>query len=268
MPEDAVDVLARVESRLTWRSLTVAGHEWRWLDTMSIGPIAILLPGSLGDAGVFARILEDVGRDARLIAVTYPALSDATDLATGLTELLEHLAVEKAVLVGSSFAAWWIQTFALMHPDRVSALVIGNGFIDGGDLAGNPLFERSRIEASCAADLHRAWLERVEQQPASPLKQLQLLMLQSRQSPENLKARLLGVINARPCPPLSIPADRITVLDCDDDPLISAPVRKRVREHYAGARHIGLTTGGHYPHLLNPQGYARVLRRSLGLPDT
>ena len=51
----------------------------------------------------------------------------------------------------------------------------------------------------------------------------------------------------------------VPVLDCDDDPLIPPQVRERLRRQYPGARHVSLPTGGHYPHVLNPQMYEALL---------
>lgn len=259
MSTEFLEALEAVERRWDWQSLIVEGHEWRWLDTACEGPVAILLPGSMGDAGVFALTLQAMGDRARLVAVTYPGLSDPAALSDGLAALLDHLAVESATVVGSSFAAWWIQYFALRHPQLVSHLVIGNGFVEGKDLADNPLFDRETITATPANELHRQWLERIEATPSSPMQRLQQRMLSQRQSPENLAARLRGVVDALACPPPVLPADAITVLDCADDPIIPPEVRARVRARYPGARHVSLPSGGHYPHLLNPRDYQALL---------
>ena len=255
--------LARVEQRHAWQSLIVDGHEWRWLDTAADGPVAVLLPGSVGDAGMFAPVLDQLGAEARLIAVTYPALVDAPSLADGLAAVLDHLAVASTTVVGSSFAAWWAQSFALRHSRRVQALVIGNGFVEGADLSDNPLFNRETVESTPAAQLHQTWLDRVRAQPETPLQQLQAHMLATRQSPENLRARFLGVVRARPSPPLPIPPAAVTVLDCDDDPLIPAPIRARVHAQHPGARRISMPHGGHYPHLLSTPAYLQLLKETL-----
>ena len=266
MSVEFLESLERVERRWEWQSLVVDGYEWRWLDTACEGAVAVLLPGSMGDAGVFALTLEAMGDEARLVAVTYPALSDPAALADGLAALLDHLAVESATVVGSSFAAWWSQYFALRHPRLVANLVIGNGFVEGNDLAGNPLFDRESIRSTPAEELHRQWLDRIESAPASPMQRLQRRMLAERQGAENLAARLRGVVEALPCPALPIPADAVTVLDCTDDPIIPSDVRARVRSRYPGSRHVTLDSGGHYPHLLNPRGYQLLLASILERP--
>lgn len=253
------ELLSQLEARYSWQSLTVDSHEWRWLDTQAGGPATILLPGSVGDSAMFVRTLLSLGERMRLIAVTYPALSDPAQLADGLAAVVKHLALPPGRVVSSSFSAYWLQFYGLRHPQNVTSLVLGNGFVDGTDLAANPMFDRQFVESISAQDLHAEWLTRVRATPAAPLQQLQEVMLAERQSPVNLQARFLGVVRSQICPPLPLPDTAITVLDCDDDPLIPPNVRERLRRQYPGARHVSLPTGGHYPHVLNPKAYEDLL---------
>jgi len=253
------ELLAQLEARYSWQSLMVDGHEWRWLDTGAPGAATVLLPGSVGDAAMFVRTLLSLGERQRLIAVTYPALPDPVQLADGLAAVVKHLGLPPGRLVSSSFSAYWLQFYGLRHPKNVTSLVLGNGFVDGTDLAANPMFDRQFVETISAQDLHAEWLTRVRATPTAPLQQLQEVMLAERQSPINLQARFLGVVRSQVCPPLPLPDSAITVLDCDDDPLIPPQVRERLRRQYPGARHVSLATGGHYPHVLNPQAYEDLL---------
>lgn len=249
----------KLESRYAWSTLEVDGHSWRWIDTAATGPTVLLLPGSVGDAAMFVRTLLSLGERLRLIAITYPALSDPERLAAGLKAVVEHLGLEPSVVVGSSFAAYWAQFFALAHPEQVRKLVIGNGFTDASDLADNPLFDAEWVAKTSPQALHASWLERAASAPVSDLQALQHQMLAERQSPENLHARFAGVTTAKACPPLPLKASDVVVLDCDDDPLIPPAARERLRQRYPGSRHVRLATGGHYPHLLNPQAYESLL---------
>ena len=263
MTGSVIDQLAELEERYSWRTLQTDGHEWRWLDTAGEGPATILLPGSVGDGAMFVSTLLSLGKQVRLIAITSPAISDPERLAHGLARVMDHIALASATIVGSSFAAYWAQFFALHYPARVRALVIGNGFTDGSDLAANPLFDRAYVEGIASSTLHQEWLERVRNAPASALQQLQEIMLDKRQSPENLHARFLGVVASVPCPALPIPASAITILDCDDDPLIPAAARERLRRAYPQAKHVSLKHGGHYPHFLNTKEYEALLLSSM-----
>lgn len=251
--------IEKLESRYRWSALEVDGYTWRWLDTAAAGPPVVLLPGSVGDGAMYVRTLLSLGERLRLIAVTYPEITDPERLATGLKAVMDHLALPPCVLVGSSFAAYWAQFFALRHPDQVRKLVIGNGFTDATDLAQNPLFDPAWVEAVSPGELHATWLGRVEATAASPLQQLQKLMLGERQSPENLYARFAGVTRSTACPALTLDPSDIVVVDCEDDPLIPPAARERLRARYPASRHVRLASGGHYPHLLNSENYEHLL---------
>ena len=158
------ELLAQLEARYAWHSLVVDGHEWRWLDTQASGPATVLLPGSVGDGAMFVRTLLSLGERLRLIAVTYPALADPMRLADGLAAVVKHLGLPPGRVVSSSFSAYWLQFYGLRHPQNVTSLVLGNGFVDGSDLAANPMFDRSFVEGISAQDLAeitktRCWLE-------------------------------------------------------------------------------------------------------------
>ena len=218
-----------------------------------------MLPGSVGTCEMFYKQIAALGRRLRIVSVSYPALSDPARLADGLSGLMDHLGLARASILGSSFGGYWAQFFALRHPGRLDHLFLGNIFLSPDELFANPLFDPAFIAATSAADLQATWRSRVEQAPDSELKAIQLAMLSGRQSADNLKSRFEGVAAATPCPALSIPRERITVIDCEDDPIIPPRSRQAVRDHYAGAHLHTLKTGGHYPHILNPQAYDAVI---------
>ena len=238
---------------------TVAGEVWPYIDTGGKGPALVMLPGSVGTCEMFYKQIAALGRRLRVISVSYPALSDPARLADGLAGLMDHLALPRASILGSSFGGYWAQFFALRHPDRVDHLFLGNIFLKPDELFANPLFDPAFIAATSAHDLQATWRRRVEQAPDSELKAIQLAMLSGRQTADNLKSRFEGVAAAMPCPPLSVPGERITIIDCEDDPIIPPRSRQAVRDHYADAHLHTLNTGGHYPHILNPQAYDAVI---------
>jgi pimeloyl-ACP methyl ester carboxylesterase len=238
---------------------TIAGEVWPYVDTRADGPALIMLPGSVGTCEMFYKQIDTLGRRLRIVSVSYPALSDPAQLADGLAGLMDHLGLTRASVLGSSFGGYWAQFFALRHADRLDQLFLGNIFLTPDELFANPLFDPSFIARTSAPDLQATWRKRVEQAPDSELKAIQLAMLSGRQGAENLKARFEGVAAATLCPQLQIPHERITVIDCEDDPIIPPCSRQAVRDHYAGAHLQTLKTGGHYPHILNPQAYNAVI---------
>jgi maspardin len=241
----------------------VAGAEWPYVDSNAAGPVLVVLPGSVGTCEMFFKQIAALGGEMRVVSVGYPAEPDAARLADGLAGFLDAVGLDRASVLGSSFGGYWAQFFALRHPQRLETLFLGNAFIEPGELFANPLFAPDWVLGTSAADLQRHWHARVQAAPESELRTLQLAMLTGRQSAENLKARFVGVIKARQCPNLSIPASRMVIIDCEDDPIIPPRTRNAVAGRFAGAQRHTLSFGGHYPHILNPESYNRILRERL-----
>ncbi len=256
--ENLTQRLADLQCRLSPQHGQFGGQPWEWLDTRGEGQAILMLPGSAADAFMFVNPLHELGDRFRIISVSPPPLFDPDSLADGMAAVCNHLELPPALVVGSSLGAWWGPFFAHRHPARVAGLLIGNGFVDADDLASNPLFERAGIEDVAAEALHAQWRGRMDAAPASPMRDLQLFML-DRKSPQALKAHFQAVVRARACPPLSLDGHRMLVLGCEDDPVIAPAARERVRRHFRQARSATLPAGGHYPHLLSWPAYRQEL---------
>jgi maspardin len=243
----------------------VGGTAWPYIDTGGPGRALLMLPGSVGTCEMFFKQIAALPPAIRVIAVSYPAEPDPLILADGLAGLMDQIGLQTASILGSSFGGYWAQFVALRHAARVEHLLLGNIFISPEPLFANPLFAPDFVRDTPAATLQAVWRERVARAPDGELKHIQSDMLAGRQSAENLRARFLGVIAAKPCPPLPLAHERVVVIECTDDPIIPPAAREAVRAHYAAAEVHTLPTGGHYPHILNPQDYNTVIRRRLGV---
>ncbi|MGN6462747.1 MAG: alpha/beta fold hydrolase, partial [Pseudolabrys sp.] len=246
------------------RSTRIDSIDWPFIDTGGNGPALIMLPGSVGTCEMFFKQIAALRDRFRIVSVGYPALADPARLADGLAALMDALKLDKASVLGSSFGGYWAQFFALRHPARVETLFLGNIFVTPDELFANPMFAPDRVRSLSAPDLQAMWRDRVAQAPDSELKQIQADMLAGRQSAANLQARFIGVIEATLCPPLPVPQERIVIIDCADDPIIPPASRQAVRDRYPQAEVATLPTGGHYPHILNPEAYDAVIVRRLG----
>jgi pimeloyl-ACP methyl ester carboxylesterase len=245
------------------RTAEIAGRVWPFIDTGGGGPVLVLLPGSVGTCEIFFKQIAALGEAFRIVAVSYPAEPDPAHLADGLAGLLDWLRIEQASVLGSSFGGYWAQYVALRHSARVETLFLGNIFVSPEQLFTEPLFDPVWVRNTPAPLIQQAWLQRVEQAPDSELKRLQLDMLSGRQDADNLKARFLGVVSAQLCPRLPLTPSQIVVIDCADDPIIPPASRYAVRDRYPRATHCTLSSGGHYPHILNGEAYNAVIRQHL-----
>ena len=235
------------------------GRRWRWRDTRKEGPALVLLPGAVGDCDVAFKLVDALGADVRTLAVTYPSGAGPQELADGLAELLDSLALRRVAVWGSSYGAWWAQAFALRHASRVLGAWLGNTFVDCSAVASLALFDAAWLRRSSPEDVLGAWLDAAMQRPAGELRELQLYFLREGLTASELRLRLLEVATAGElaAPPLT--GDSV-VCDCADDPVIDTQERERVRQRFPAARHVRLPSGGHYPHLTHADELVARLR--------
>ncbi len=100
-------------------------------------------------------------------------------------------------------------------------------------------------------------------QPESEFKEIMLDQMGARQSAESIYARMMGVAVSVSAPQVAVPVEQITVIDCEDDTVITPAMKMRIKDRFAGADIRVLESGGHYPNILNPDAYTAVLREKL-----
>ncbi|MEO7241682.1 MAG: alpha/beta hydrolase [Variovorax sp.] len=257
----------------TERAVKVDGLTWHLVETPGTrhGPTLMMLPGTLGTAAIFAETMTRFGERVRMISVTYPMIEDIERLADSLAGLMEKLGLEKASLVGSSLGGFLAQHFAARHPERVEQLILGNTLRDPA--LTRRVVSRQPVERlrQMPPKAHREMvLTSIESWPEDePVqKKLKEILLDSGSrllSARAMKARVLAVQAAPAVPKLTIPHERITIIDCEDDPLLPREVQDDVVRTYPGARHVRLPSGGHYPYVLRAKEYNAVLSRALDL---
>jgi len=245
------------------RHVEIDGHAWSYVEQQGSGPLLFLAPGAVGTGEMFYKLLPLLG-GLRVVAVTYPGLSDPRALASGFAKLMDHLAAPSASLLGSSYGGFWAQYFGHAYPQRLKKLVIGNSFIDSTPLHAHPLFDPAQITAATPDELQQGWRAFVAKAPASELREIQLAMLEGRQTAEDLKERLIGVVTAPPAPMVEMPRADIMVLDCEDDGIITPAMRETLHQRYQGAEICTLPLGGHYPHILNSSVLAEKITAFIG----
>lgn len=239
------------------------GAEWRLRDTGGDGLPLVLLPGSLGTADIFVRQMLDPPGGARVMAVDYPAGADPLPLATGLWSLLDALGIGRAHVLGSSFAAFWLQHAAALQPERMGTLFLCCGFVDGRALAGNPLFDLAALHSTDGDAVKAQWTARLAAAPSTPLSDLQRLLL-AEQPGETLRSRLLGAAEAAAAAPVPNTV-RTILLEGSDDPLIPAAARVALQVRIPHADVQTIKGGGHYPHVIAPEAFQQAVASGLSI---
>ncbi len=217
-------------------------------DTGGSGAALVLLPGSLGNADIFYRQVLGLVPCFRCIAIDYPDAS-ADVLADGLAGLLDELGLDRACLLGSSLAGYWLQAFGARYPARTAAMILANTFCDADELRQHPLFSISMLRSVAGEALKTEWLGRLEARAPDELRDVQVALLRDGQAGEALRWRLLAAASAPPAPVMPAGRFPIAVLDCMDDPILTRRTRDAVSACYPSARRLTLHVGGHYPYV-------------------
>lgn len=245
------------------QEITVAGMTWNVLDLGQGERTLVLLPGTLGSVDIFRHQVNAFSARARVIVLGYPGTSNLDQLAESFWQLLAQLEVDSPCLAGSSLGAYLLQHFTARSAYRVHALVLGNTFVDSHRLRFLPMFDPQVIDQAGPADIKQMWLGFAERLQSPALRQTLLPMVRDSQSALELYGRSLAIAHLGPVARSAVPAERITLVSCADDPVCSAEVAAEVAAAYGASRHVRLNAGGHYPHVLNPAEYDAVLSAAL-----
>ncbi len=265
--------LRALEARYGTSSYALNGLTWRVLDAAGDSQVdrvpVVMLPGALGSHKIFYRqweCLQNAGMGRRLVLVDYPGSSDVQAMTSALNQLMTLLHVDRAVFVGSSLGACWLQILTssgnLQLTRRVEHLLIGNTFVDAEPLQKSPLFARSLVNDKSATEVKRVFHEFVLGMPECELRTVQIAFM-AEQSADDLANRLKMVANAGVIACSSVPQDRMTILSCEDDGVTTKEIAERVCKSYPRARHVAFSNGGHYPHVNRAEQYNKLLAEIL-----
>ena len=217
------------------------------------GKPIILLPGAQGTSEIFFKQLLAWGGKRNMLSLTYPPLTDPELLAENVVALANKLQLQSFDIIGSSYGGYLAQWISVKHGERVGKLVIGNSFQDPRPAQSPEKLQG--LEVKSGDELKAEAVARLAAMPDNEFRHTMLDLVGSHQPASTLRSRMIAVQKAVPVPSLSIDNSRLLIIECDNDPLISAPMRDAIRLHYSGAKHCTINGGGHYPYLLKPDEY-------------
>jgi maspardin len=262
-----------VRRRHPVRSREVEGHLWRWQDTMPLAgtdaphqPL-VLLPGALGTAELFYRVLDALGGQRRIVAVSFPPIGNAEPLASELFHFLDAIGIRRIDLLGTSLGGHVAQIAAIQQPSRIGTLVLANTFAD-------PLRQQTRWPPAAEyasqdeADILAAAIRQLEAGVpatilAAELRETLLALVGGEQSAADVKAMRLAVLTARPLPKVPLEPGSIVLIDDASDTVIAPETRDALRSRYWDSRQFEVAGGGHFPASLAPEAYAHAIRSAL-----
>lgn len=249
------------------RAVLLHGRQWKMIDTGGAGPVLLLLPGTLGNADIFFKQIKSLGKRIRIIALGYPLIASVDLITDDIAALLDRLAIPRASILGSSFGGFVAQAFAERYPSKVGTLFIGNSLADA-DLI-RAAFPPADVLLTTPPRILRAQMSsQMTNSDAtegifSELLDLLLRELRHHLAPRAPKLRLAANLRRQAAPVPAVPDNQIVIIECQDDPLIPANVRKDVRVRYPKAELHSLPTGRHFPYLVRSAVYSDILAERL-----
>ena len=262
-----IEAIDKFRQKTSTEPIILRGRKWKMIDTKSKGPVLIMLPGTLGNADIFFNQINKLGTKIRIIALAYPVITDIDLICGDIASLLDRLGIEKASVLGSSYGGFVAQVFAENHPDRVNTLFVGNSMNDVDIIRpGFPPIKELQKTPPGALRAHIAGQMANWPEPEKIFAQIKAFLhreLMEYLPPRGPKMRLSAIFLRKSTPKPAIPDKQIVIIDCEDDPLIPAVVRKDIRKRYPKAELNRFPTGGHFPYLTRSAEYNEILLRRI-----
>ncbi len=247
------------------------GRNWDVLEA-GTGPVLLLLPGTLGQGDVFWQQIDALSDRLRIVALSYPETGTLEAWAADILALINDMALLKVSLLGTSLGGYLAQYIAATHPTRIARLIAANTLVDTTPVQTARPYVLDLHNESIAVlragftDGLSAWAE--ADPTVGNVVDLLLQEVNGRISEAGLRARLSALKQAPALPPPALPADMITSIESDDDPLIPAAMRAQTRTALQPAVAYRFRHGGHFPYLTQAPAYTALLEQVMGLEKT
>ncbi|MFT5530132.1 MAG: 3-oxoadipate enol-lactonase [Candidatus Poriferisodalaceae bacterium] len=231
-------------------------------------PVVVLTHGAGGTHAVWYQQIPALGAQFRVLTWDSRGFGNSTNInetptaaaaAADLTVVLDHLAVDRAHLIGQSMGGWHITAFALAHPGRVLSLTyadtVGGLWTDelrqamvdfqkkGGLAGGGPTI----------VGTHRAlWSGTAERDPALAFLYQALGSFHS--PPLAAIGKVLGAdaIEHSAISALGVP---VLFLAGTHDEIFPAPALRNSCALVDGARYVEIPAAGHSPYFEQPAAW-------------
>lgn len=237
------------------------------------GEPVILSHGLGGNHAIWYQQVADLAFDHKVVTWDQRGFGQSTNhahnagpvaFASDLGELMDHLGLESAHLVGQSMGGWTVMGFALDHPERVRSLTLADtigGIYTPAIEAAFDTFIRSVLAG-------RGESEHLGNHPA----------LGRQLAGQDLAKAFLyrQISGAGPAPPRSIPAllrstafehESLGALDLpvlfivgENDPIFPVPSIREAANVIPGSRVVEISATGHSPYFERPEAWNSAYR--------
>ncbi len=225
-------------------------------------PEVVFVPGLLGDRWIFQEV-ESRLPEVSTYTLDYPTYPfSLTDMAKAVSQTVR----EGGYVVGTSMGGYVALLTAALYPRSVGGIVLVNTFSSPARMLG---WKRHLIRAlrpvpkgkwlkwivrSGIGDAHFGYSEKVK---------AYVLGVLDRMTPEALYSRLKALADAPELPgfPEGV---RAMVIYNEKDPTVPPGERRALIDLVRPEKLVMCKSGGHFPYLEEPEGFASTLREFIG----
>ena len=251
------------------------GRDWGYWDIgtdVPNAPVLLLIPGTLGRGDIFWNQITALSDRVRIVAVSYPDSGGIADWALDMVNLMDHLDISTASILGSSLGGYLAQFIAGTYPNYVIRLLAANTLHSVIEVSQMPPYS-SDLMNSPIGDLRAGfdrglggWKDAHPEQ--ADLVDLLLAEAGGRILKPELRARLNALKTGPELPAVTLASCDIVTIEADDDPLIPAEMRAAVRARLTPSVAYRFLSGGHFPYIARAAEYTALLEQVLGLTST
>jgi pimeloyl-ACP methyl ester carboxylesterase len=274
VPSEQVERLLRFRVAHPRQHVTLFGTDWSYI-VGGAGPQTLLIPAGgerIGDVGF--PLVERFEGQCRCVYLAFLPLSTMRGLVDGISALLDHLAVDRVMLLGASFGGDVAQCFVRTSASRVTKLILMNTGIPDerlgrATLRAKPLV--SRLPMPLVRRVVSSYLARALAVPRAERAFWHALLreLIGKLTRADMIASFEDSIDYRlnyrfePGDLADWPG-KVLILQSDDDPATRPAMRAAIRALYPGARVHVFHGAGHTPFLSQPDQFYPLVSAFLG----
>lgn len=253
------------------QSITIERMTWEYLTTGQGEETILFLHGMTGAYDIWWQQINALQERYRIISVTYPAIHTLEGLTRGILAILKREQIAKVNLVGTSLGGYLAQFLLAQYPSLILQVCFGNTFPPNDLIARQNRWIGMALhflpESVVLSSVRKNIADSIY--PAANQSELVLAflleLLKNRMSKAQFVARYHCVVEPFSIPSLQSLEIPAMIIESDNDPLVAATLRERLKVTYPSATVRTLHHVGHFAYLSEAPTYNRQIEEWLQL---
>lgn len=252
------------------KHLQINGSEWHYLTAGGGDDCLLMLPGAFGVAEMGFQLIDALKHSLRVVAPSYGPARNVADVLSSLEAIVDAEGLERVNVLGGSFGGALAQCWAREHEDRTNKLVLSHTIAPDRRYA-RRMSVASRVTRLLPMPLNRALMRRrvetllPEDFEARDFWRTFLLGIVAKQRKESLASVMTCMHDfianyGFRSDDLEGWADRILIIESDNDPSVGEDERSALRALYPQARVHTFHGTGHASAILAVDAYVELVK--------